>query len=299
MVDFCLFPFSFALLWRGGRQRRPGARSSSGSINTKSIQREIAFPILMGRWRMRTPSRHCSRVCMVLSRRTFRSSRSGGDSGGPAVRFRFTIRAERKEPGISPLHYAGHGSYVDNPTSQETDKRDETIIPADSNTGTPDIRDKELAQHLSHRILDKKAQLIAIFDSCHSGSIARGLPDPIKNRFAPPQKPDSRSHGGKTPCTGVEERGALVWSAAQEHQPAQEKRIRDNHAVDLAVRSSTSCRVHTERVCRKLHLRVRAIMQASGSTQEPVLGATAEQRARGLWGLPIPEVASREAPLLL
>lgn len=202
------------------------------------------------------------------------------------------------EPGdLSLFYYAGHGSYVDNPTSQETDKRDETIIPADSNTGTPDIRDKELAQHF-HRILDKKAQLIAIFDSCHSGSIARGLPDPIKNRFAPPAKALTRGHTAeKLPAQSVEERGALVWSAAQEHQPAQEKRIRGqprgrfSSALEHVLSSP-----YREESVEKLHLRVRAIMQASGSTQEPVLGATAERRARGLWGLPIPSGVRGEAP---
>lgn len=192
------------------------------------------------------------------------------------------------QPGdLSFFYYAGHGSYVDNPTSPENDKRDETIVPADSNSGAPDIRDKELALRL-HRILDRQVQLVAIFDSCHSGSIARGLPELIKNRFAPPAPYMARGRDPeKLPSQDVEDRGALIWSAAQEHQPAQERSIRGQTRgrFTSALEYVLSGAYRDESV-EKLHVRVRALMQSGGSVQEPVLGATRERRAKGLWGQP-------------
>jgi hypothetical protein len=79
----------------------------------------------------------------------------------------------RSKPGdVSLFFYAGHGSQLLNPRSRETDRLDETIVPADSNRGAPDIRDKEL-RGLFNDVLDRGAELVAIFDSCSSGSITR------------------------------------------------------------------------------------------------------------------------------
>ena len=47
---------------------------------------------------------------------------------------------EPAQPGdVSVFFYAGHGSQVRNPDSSERDGLDETIVPADSNRGAPDI----------------------------------------------------------------------------------------------------------------------------------------------------------------
>ncbi len=75
------------------------------------------------------------------------------------------------------IYYSGHGSRVRNSKNGEAKGYDESIVPADSNAGAPDIRDKELARHFLNA-LDKGVVLTAIFDSCHSGSIARGGPTP-------------------------------------------------------------------------------------------------------------------------
>ena len=189
------------------------------------------------------------------------------------------------KPGdLALFYYAGHGSYVENAASEETDKRDETILPADSNSGAADIRDKELAQRF-HRILDQQAQLVAVFDSCHSGSIARGLPELVKNRFAPPG-PSTRGHPVDTlPKQSVEERGGLILSAAQEHQPAQEKRIRgQSRGRFTSALEHVLAGPYRDESVERFFLRIRAIMQSGGSVQEPVLGASVERRKRSLWG---------------
>src|SRR5690606_31644154 len=88
-----------------------------------------------------------------------------------------------REGDVVFIYYAGHGSQVINSLSAETDKKDESIVPADSYSGALDIRDKELAV-LYNKILDKGATLTVIFDSCHSGSASRGdLSEAPKFRF--------------------------------------------------------------------------------------------------------------------
>jgi hypothetical protein len=79
--------------------------------------------------------------------------------------------------------FAGHGSQrlntmvgVNTSMLSKEENRDQTIVPADAYKGVFDIRDKELAQRFNRILDDKKARMIAIFDSCHSGTMARGLP---------------------------------------------------------------------------------------------------------------------------
>ena len=71
------------------------------------------------------------------------------------------------------FYYAGHGSQVTNSKSKERNRLDESLVPADSWQGVPDVRDKELARAFA-AILDAGIRLVVIFDSCHSGSASRG-----------------------------------------------------------------------------------------------------------------------------
>lgn len=82
-------------------------------------------------------------------------------------------------PGdLDVFYFAGHGSQrLDTgalDANPDKNHMDETIVPADAFQGAYDIRDKELAR-LFDQVLAKQAKLVAIFDSCHSGSMARGL----------------------------------------------------------------------------------------------------------------------------
>lgn len=195
-------------------------------------------------------------------------------------------------PGdLGVFYFAGHGSFRPNPATKELDKRDETLVPADTNRGVPDLHDKELAVRFN-KVLDKGAQLVALFDSCHSGSIARGLPGSGRNRSVPP----SSTQGPGLPSLQIapEERGALIFSAAQEQQPAQERRIEGKargrfssaleHVLSGPFREAPS---------REILLRVRALMQTGGSPQEPVLAATPARQQQALFG---GAAASRVAP---
>lgn len=186
-------------------------------------------------------------------------------------------------PGdLGVFYFAGHGSFRPNPASQELDKRDETIVPADTDRGAPDLRDKELAIRFS-KVLDKGALLVALFDSCHSGSIARWLPGATRVRSVLP----SATPGPSLPSLPVapEERGALIFSAAQDRQGAQERRIdgktrgRFSSALEHVLSGP-----FREAPAREILLRVRALMQTGGSPQEPVLAATLARQQQALFG---------------
>lgn len=111
------------------------------------------------------------------------------------------------------FHFSGHGSQVKNSHSDEPDRMDESIVPADSRLGVPDIRDKELGKHFN-RILDRGARLTVILDSCHSGSGVRGLATGETARGIKADLRDVKdaSAAGRRP----EDRGALVLSAAED-----------------------------------------------------------------------------------
>jgi hypothetical protein len=119
------------------------------------------------------------------------------------------------------FYFAGHGSQVKNSLSDEDDRLDESIVPADSRIGALDIRDKEL-RVLFNRMLDRGARLTVILDNCHSGSGARGLATGARPRGI---RADSRDIADRTPAgPRPESRGALVLSATQDTDAALETR---------------------------------------------------------------------------
>jgi hypothetical protein len=71
------------------------------------------------------------------------------------------------------IHFAGHGSQVQDLNGDEEDGLDETIVPVDGRAeGVPDIIDDELDEILSR--LKARSALI-VLDSCHSGTATRSL----------------------------------------------------------------------------------------------------------------------------
>jgi hypothetical protein len=178
------------------------------------------------------------------------------------------------------IYYAGHGSQVYNSLSTEVDKQDESIVPANM----IDIRDKELAV-LYNKLLDKGVILTLIFDSCHSGSVARGnsLPSDFKTRHIDGSEIDSKD---ASKPQSPEDRGALVLSAAQPEQLAKEARD-DNGSPHGAFTVALIKALDQSPVGESsdmFFLRIKAIMQANGSNQEPVLGANDIRKKQGLFG---------------
>lgn len=179
--------------------------------------------------------------------------------------------------------YAGHGSRVRNSLTDEPDGMDESLVPADSYRGAADLRDKEL-NRLFVSTIDKGASLTVISDSCHSGSIARGLPGPVKVRSLPPDERDVRTPPEAS--AKAEERGALVLSAAQDHQFAGETSDPDGNAhgaFSLALLTALQAAPRGE-AARDVFQRARALMQASGAAQEPVMAGLPQRRRQPLFG---------------
>jgi hypothetical protein len=173
------------------------------------------------------------------------------------------------------FYFSGHGSQVRNSLSEEEDRMDESIVPADTRRGAPDIRDKELRRYF-RPLLDRGARLTIILDSCHSGSGARGLPGG-EARFAPPDMRDVKD-GYRGPK--LEDGGALVLSAAQDTDIAfetrgYEKRLQGvfSWAWARAVRDAAQ----NEPAIDTFH-RAAARMRLERPGQVPVIAGNAEAR---------------------
>lgn len=179
------------------------------------------------------------------------------------------------------FYYAGHGSQVKNSlANDEPDGLDESIVPADSRAGAPDIRDDELRDALG-RILDKTTRLTVIMDSCHSGSGTRGLGKARSIRGDPR---DIATPSSTTPPP--EQRGAVVLSAAQDFQLAWEAKDDDGKPHGLFSWSLTRAlqQMAPGESVDQLFMRVRTMMQTAGTFQEPVLAGQPERTAAPLFG---------------
>ncbi len=177
--------------------------------------------------------------------------------------------AEKGDTAI--FYFAGHGSQVENETSSEIDRLDETLVPADSVVGAADIRDKEL-RLLFNRILDKGVELTVIIDSCHSGSITRGLSQRPPTRYVrAPAAVEIEDEDLPSPAS----RGALVLSSARDNQLARDGAftpiLRNAMLAGGPAQSASD-----------IYQRLRAMMQGAGYVQEPSLEATPERRNRPL-----------------
>ena len=203
-----------------------------------------------------------------------------------------------REGDVAFFYYAGHGSQMKNSKGRERDGYDESIVPADSIKGALDIRDKEFSR-LFNQVVDRKAALTAIYDSCHSGSIARG----VTLRTEPPLEIDAADPGeplldetGKPVIDGKtgepklreppEQRGALVISAAQDVEGAAERE--DDQGNPHGVFTTALLQVLRTTAVNAPAIAVFdeavAKMHYDRASQEPVLAATPQRKELSLFG---------------
>jgi len=204
-----------------------------------------------------------------------------------------TIKKQLIEPAkkgdVVFFYYAGHGSQILNSKSPEKDKKDETIVPSDSYLSTDsdvrDIRDKELAL-LFNELVDKGVILTLIFDSCHSGSIARGKDDDYKVRKLESIEIDILD-SEVYPRPEDREGGALVISAAQDYQTAKETKDENGHPHG-AFTSAFLKTIRTSSVnesALSLYARMKAIVESTGRDQQPVLAGPDKRKKQTLFGI--------------
>lgn len=122
------------------------------------------------------------------------------------------------------FYYAGHGSQqINSLDDQKPFHLEETVVPIDANTDYYDVRDKEMAR-IFNAAVDKRIRLTAIYDSCHSGGIARGIRvhPAVKLRMLPYNPVDVKAPVDHAPPPVTRPGGALVLSATQPDQAASE-----------------------------------------------------------------------------
>jgi hypothetical protein len=193
--------------------------------------------------------------------------------------FRRVLLAGAAPGDVGVLYFAGHGSWVRNTLSPDPARQDETIVPSDG----LDIRDKEIARLLAEAGR-ARVRITAIFDSCHSGSVARGLAPTGALRALPPdEEMDARD---PRPAPTPAQSGALVVAAARADQSAHEIVDDDGraHGAFTAALLTVLRTAPAETDAEAVLLRVRALVAASGVAQEPVLDGPPERMRAPLFG---------------
>lgn len=181
------------------------------------------------------------------------------------------------------FYYSGHGSQVKNSLSYDGTGKDQTIVPSDFY----DIRNKELAK-IFNEIMDKigdSGKLTVIFDSCHSGGIARGKlsnKEP-KTKDLPDVDVDFKD---ASEYPKIEDRGALVFSAAQRDQPAKETNDEAGEAIGaFSYAFMQALRVSPiNESAERLFMRMNILLKASNLYQDPILGGNGVRRKQGIFG---------------
>ena len=172
---------------------------------------------------------------------------------------------------------------------------DSTLVPADAYKGGFDVRDRELTR-IFNAALDKGIHLTAIFDSCHSGGISRGIGPKYHERSLAfdsrdiAEAPDLLANGQSQPApTERADNPALVLSAAQQDQTAKEMPVSaaaaEPHGAFTAALVEALQALPADVPASILYQRLRAVLEGSSvPDQEPDLDATAARRQQPLFG---------------
>jgi len=190
------------------------------------------------------------------------------------------------------FYYAGHGSQRYNSLTDKPFGLDETIVPSDASSGAYDIRDKEIAR-LFNQVVDKGILLTAIFDSCHSGSIARPTPEARqgKSRFLPNDPRDVKDPPDlgpdRKPSPRPEDRpnGALVLSATQHGEVATEWTGMDGKphgAFTVALLDSLQT-LPANSSALDVYKRIKVLLQGMGLQQQADLDGPADRTRLSLF----------------
>ena len=172
---------------------------------------------------------------------------------------------------------------------------DSTLVPSDAYKGGFDVRDREMTR-IFNAALDKGIHVTAIFDSCHSGGISRGIGPRYRERtlaFDPrdiAETPETLPNGEPRPApTERTDNPALVFSAAQQDQTAKEvppsEKTAEPHGAFTAALIEALQALPAGTPASLVYQRVKAVLEGgSVPDQEPDLDATAARRQQPLFG---------------
>jgi len=172
---------------------------------------------------------------------------------------------------------------------------DSTLVPSDAYKGGFDVRDREMAR-IFNAALDKGIHVTAIFDSCHSGGISRGIGLRYRERALAfdsrdiAEAPETLANGDPKPApTQRADNPALVFSAAQQDQTSKEMPPSDKtaepHGAFTAALVEALQALPANAPASLVYQRVKAVLEGgSVPDQEPDLDATAARRQQPLFG---------------
>ena len=212
------------------------------------------------------------------------------DATRAAILTQITALLNNSRPGdIACIYYAGHGTRIHNSGSAETDKLDESIVPADTwRPDVKDIRDKELAP-LFNAFIDKQVTLTLIADCCHSGSLSRGLDfSHSRYRYAPQPDYDAADNSRSVAPGSRPGNYFLALTATQSDERAAETRDDTDtpHGLFTLALNHAWNSLPPDIPAQELYTSVKAILAANGFSQQPSLDAPAARRALTLFGTP-------------
>ena len=190
------------------------------------------------------------------------------------------LGCEAQRGDVVVFYFAGHGSQMANEESSELDKLDESLVPADSRRGAPDIRDKVLRDVFA--AMSRRGVLVTvILDACHSGSGVRGGID--SGRVARYVAPDLRDVADAS--RAAEFGDMLVLSAAPDVDFAYETLGNGEiyGAFSWALARAIQDADRNE-PASDTFLRVQALMRDGTPPQQPVIAGSPRARLRPLFG---------------
>ena len=219
---------------------------------------------------------------------------------GILAAFRRYLIDEAAPGDVCLFFYSGHGSQVKNSLGGEADQLDETIVPFDWNRpivkreDAKDIRDKEIFQLF--REAARKVTLTALFDSCHSGDIARGgvgdersKTGDAETKFDFLEPPPDEAQKGVSDEKYLEDSGVLVLSAARDFEEAKEKEYNGQwhgnftYSLIEVLRAPNARNLSAARIFDKLVVQ----MKTHKASHEPVMVGSVARRLKTLFGEPV------------
>jgi hypothetical protein len=186
----------------------------------------------------------------------------------------------------------GHGQLYDLDGTGELSYAENTLVPYDWYLGPDDIFSRDL-RHIFNQAADRNIHVTAIFDACHSGSLARGLGNPalvardfVSDLRPMPDDPYPEEAKGIPPESRTDN-PVLVLSAAQKEQSAVDlQNALPPHGLFTNALIETLQALPADRPSDDVFKRLEIAMELTPDAvaQQPALDASVTRRQQPLFG---------------